>query len=191
MKLPLVAVFLLLGLQACAPTRSFIIPQHLIAPARLAIVPIKGDLGPQATDLVAAQFLARGIQAREGAPVISLIGYEANLTAGRPESPGPLQKYGQQMGVDFVLVGTAETVAGPLYAFDRVKMSLELIDVRTGKTRWAGRYGDTAWAAALNTQTDLVRAAERIVQAFDDDGADDLVRYVWPTLPKNVNLPAQ
>jgi hypothetical protein len=176
MKHPLFAVLLLLGLQACAPTRSIVIPQTPEAPARLAIVPIRGDLGRKAMDLITAQFLARGIPAREGPPVISLVGYEASLTAGRPAASGPLQKYGDQLGVDFVLVGTAETVGGPLYAFDRVKMTLQLIEVRTGEIRWVGRYGDTVWAAALTTQSDLARAAEHVVQAFDDDGADDLVR---------------
>ena len=78
--------------------------------------------------------------------------------------------------MDFVLAGTAERIVGPLYAFDRAKMTLRLIDVRTGETRWAGSYGDTVWAAALNTQMDLARAAEHIIKALDDSGADDLVR---------------
>jgi TolB-like protein len=176
MKHLLVAVLLLLGVQACAPTRSIVIPERPDAPARLAIVPLKGDLGPDAMDLIAEQFAARGIPAREGPSVISLIGYEANITDGSPASAGPLQKYGDDLGVDFILAGTAETVAGPLFTFDRVRMTLRLIDVQTGETRWIGSYGDTVWAAALNTQTDLARAAEHIVKAFDDGGADDLVR---------------
>lgn len=176
MKHLLVAVSLLLGVSACAPTRSIVIPERPDTPARLAIVPLTGDLGPEAMDLITEQLAGRGIPVREGPAVISLIGYEANITNGSPASAAPLQKYGDKLGVDFVLAGTAETVGGPLYAFDRVKMSLRLIDVRTGETRWIGSYGDTVWAAALNTQTDLARAAEHIVQAFDDGGADDLVR---------------
>lgn len=176
MKHLLVATSLLLGVQACAPTRSIVVPERPDAPANLAIVPLKGDLGPEAVDLIAQQLAARGIPAREGPSVISLIGYEANITNGSPASAGPLRKYGGKLGVDFVLAGTAETVGGPLYAFDRVKMSLRLIDVQTGEIRWIGSYGDTVWAAALNTETDLARAAEHIVQAFDEGGADDLVR---------------
>jgi hypothetical protein len=176
MKHLLVAVSLLLGVSACAPTRSIVIPERPDTPAKLAIAPLKGDLGPQAIDAIAEQFAARGIPARQGPSVISLIGYEANITDGSPASAGLLRKYGDGLGVDFVLAGTAETVGGPLYAFDRVKMNLRLIDVRTGETRWIGSYGDTVWAAALNTKTDLARAAEHIVQAFDDSGADDLVR---------------
>ena len=176
MKHLLVAASLLAGVQACTPTRSIVIPERPDKPARLAIIPLGGDLGPQAMDLVARQFAARGIPVREGPSVISLICYEANLTDGSPASAGPLRKYGDDLGVDFVVAGTAETVGGPLYAFDRVKMSLRLIDVRTGETRWIGSYGDTVWAAALNTQTDLARAAKQIVKAFDEGGADDLVR---------------
>lgn len=176
MKHLLVAMSLLAGVSACAPTRSIVIPERPDAPAKLAIVPLKGDLGPKAMDLIAGQLVARGIPAREGPSVMSLIGYEANITDGSPASAGPRRKYGNDLGVDFILAGSAETVDGPLYAFDRVKMSLRLIDVQTGETRWIGSYGDTVWAAALNTQTDLARAAEHIVQAFDDGGADDLVR---------------
>ena len=176
MKHLLVAASLLAGVQACAPTRSIVIPERPDAPARLAIVPLKGDLGPEAMNVISGELAARGIPAREGPSVISLIGYEANITDGSPASAGPLREYGRDLGVDFVVAGTAETVGGPLYAFDRVKMTLRLIDVRTGETRWIGSYGDTVWAAALNTQTDLARAAEHIVQAFDDGGADDLVR---------------
>ena len=176
MKHLLVAVSLLLGVQACAQTRSVVIPERPDAPAKLAIVPLKGDLGPEAMDVIAGELAARGIPAREGPSVISLIGYEANITDGSPASAGPLREYGADLGVDFVLAGTAERVVGPLYAYDRAKMTLRLIDVRTGETRWVGNYGDTVWAAALNSQTDLARAAEHIIKALDDSGADDLVR---------------
>ena len=176
MKRLLVAASLLLGVQACAQTRSITLPERPDAPARLAILPLKGDLGPDAMDEIAEQLAARGIPAREGPPVIRLIGYEANITDGSPTSVVLLREYGRELDVDFILAGSAETVGGPLYTFDRVKMSLRLIDVETGETRWIATYGDTVWAAALNTQTDLARAAEHIVQAFDDGGADDLVR---------------
>ena len=176
MKHLLVAASLLAGVSACAPTRSIVLTERPDTPAKLAIVPLKGGLGPEAMELITEQLAARGIPAREGPPVIRLIGYEANITNGSPASAGLLRKYGGDLGVDFILAGSAETVGGPLYAFDRVKMSLRLIDVRTGETRWIGSYGDTVWAAALNTQTDLARAAEHIVQAFDDGGADDLIR---------------
>ena len=176
MKHLLVAASLLAGVQACAPTRSVVIPERPDAAARLAIVPLKGDLGPEAMDLIAGELAARGIPAREGPSVISLVGYEANITDGSPASAGPLREYGGDLGVDFVLAGTAERIVGPLYAFDRAKMTLWLIDVRTGETRWASSYGDTVWAAALNTQMDLARAAEHIIKALDDSGADDLVR---------------
>lgn len=176
MKHLLVAVSLLLGVQACAQTSSIVIPERPDAPAKLAIVPLKGDLGPEAMDVIARELAARGIPAREGPSVISLIGYEANITDGSPASAGPLREYGDDLGVDFVLAGTAERVVGPLYAYDRAKMTLRLIDVRTGETRWVGNYGDTVWAAALNSQTDLARAAEHIIKALDDSGADDLVR---------------
>jgi TolB-like protein len=176
MKHLLVAASFLLAVQACAPTRSIVIPERPDAPARVAIVPLKGDLGPEAMDRVAEQFAARGIPVREGPSILSVIGYEANITDGSPASIGPMRKYAGDLGVDFLLAGKAETVPGPLFAFDRVRMTLQLIDVQTGETRWIGSYGDTVWAAALNTQTDLVRAAEHIALAFDEGGADNLVR---------------
>lgn len=176
MKHLMAAASLLLAVPACAPTRSIVIPERAGAPARLAIVPLEGDLGPQAMDLIAEEFAARGIAAREGASVISIVGYDANITDGSPASAGPLRKYGEDQGVDFIFAGTAETVSGPLYAFDRVKLTMHLIDVRTGQTRWIGNYGNTVWAAAINTQTDLERGAAHIVKAFDEGGADDLVR---------------
>lgn len=176
MKHLLVAASLLLGVQACAQTRSIVIPERPDAAARLAIVPLKGDLGPEAMGVIAGELAARGIPAREGPSVISLISYEAKITDGSPVSAGPLREYGSDLGVDFILAGTAERVAGPLYAYDRAKMTLRLIDVRTGETLWVGSYGDTVWAAALNSQTDLARAAEHIIKALDDSGTDDLVR---------------
>jgi TolB-like protein len=176
MKYLIAAVSVLLAVPACAQSRSIVIPERAGEPEKVAIVPFKGDLGLPAMDLIAGELAARGIPARQGASVISVVGYDTNITDSSSASAGPLQKYGEAHGVDFILAGTAETVSGPLYAFDRVKISLVLIDVRTGQTRWIGQYGDTVWAAAIDTQSDLAGGARQIVEAFDNAGADDLVR---------------
>lgn len=142
----------------------------------MAIVPFKGDYGAESVRPMAQEFAKRSIAVLEGASVISIIGYDAALTDGTPQTVSLLQKYGQALHVDFVFMGTVEAIGGPVYPFDHVKMTMQLIDVRTGQTRWIGKYGESVWTSAISTQGDISRGAKQIVEAFDDSGADDLVR---------------
>ena len=176
MKNLVAAMSLMLAVPACASTSSVTMPERAATSPKLAIVPFKGEHGPQSVDLIAQEFAKRDLATLVGASVISIIGYDIDFADASPNTANLLQRYSEELDVDFVLTGTVEAIGGPLYPFDHVKMTMRLIDVRTGQTRWIGNYGNSIWTPAISTQGDISRGAKQIAKEFDASGADDLVR---------------
>ena len=87
-----------------------------------------------------------------------------------------LSEYGNELGVDYVFVGTTSADQGPLYSYAHVFMTLRLIDVNTGKTRWVGTYGNSLWSSAISTQGDLKRGVRHITKEFISSGASKLLK---------------
>lgn len=163
-------------LASCASTSSVVIPEVAPGDARMAIVPFDGEYGSQASELIALEFAKRGIAVIEGSEVFDTFRLDTDFTEAEPERVAALKDYGDKLDVDYVFVGTAQALSGPLYSFDHVKMTMRMIDVNTGQTRWIGEYGNSLWTSAISTQGDIDRGSKHIVREFDKSGADDLIR---------------
>ena len=169
-------VAVLVGATACASTSSTVIPVADQRASKMAIVPFEGQYGAQAVDLISQEFAKRNIAVVEGSAVRDLLAIDTDLSEASPNSVTSLQAYGEQLGVRFLFTGTVEAIGGPLYSFDHVKMTMRLIDVSTGQTRWIGNYGNSMWSSAISTQGDLQRGAKHIVKEFDESGADEIIK---------------
>lgn len=176
MKIKMLAAVAALGVTGCASTSSVVIPEVATGAAKMAIVPFDGEYGRQASELIALQFAKKGIAVVEGSETFDTFRLDTDLTDAEPERVSALKDYGDKLGVDYVFVGTASALSGPLYSFDHVKMTMRMIDVNTGQTRWIGDYGNSLWTSAISTQGDLDRGAKHIVREFDKSGADDLLK---------------
>lgn len=163
-------------LASCASTSSVVIPQQTLGAAKMAIVPFEGEFGAQAVDLISQEFAKRQIAVLEGSKLKDIVGLDTDLSEMSPTYATSLSLYGRELGVDYVFTGTVNAVGGPLYSFDHIKMTMRMIDVSTGQTRWIGNYGNAAWTSAISTQGDLTRGARDLVKEFDESGADDLIR---------------
>lgn len=160
-------------LASCASTSSMIVPEA--TGARVAIVSLEGPLGSQAVDLLSQELAARGIAVVEAARAREVIGIDTDLSNATPASVQALSSYGEELGVRYLFTGTVSAVGGPLYSFDHVNMTLRLIDVQSGQTRWIGRYGNSMWTSAISTQGDLQRGAKAIVAEFVSAGGPALL----------------
>lgn len=172
----LLIVAVLVVTAGCASTSSTVIPITDQRASKMAIVPFEGQYGAQAVDLISQEFAKRNIAVVEGSTVRNLLAIDTDLSETSPNSVTSLQAYGEQLGVRFLFTGTVEAIGGPLYSFDHVKMTMRLIDVSTGQTRWIGNYGNSMWSSAISTQGDLQRGAKHIVKEFDESGADEIIK---------------
>jgi TolB-like protein len=172
----LLIVAVMVGSTACASTSSTVIPVSDQRASKMAIVPFDGQYGTQAVDLISQEFAKRNIAVVEGSKVKDLLAIDTDFSEGSPDSVTSLQAYGEQLDVRFLFTGTVEAIGGPLYSFDHVKMTMRLIDISTGQTRWIGNYGNSMWSSAISTQGDLQRGAKHIVREFDESGADDIIK---------------
>lgn len=161
---------------ACASTSSTVIPVAEPRASKMAIVPFEGQYGSQAVDLITQEFAKRNIAVVEGSSVRDVLAVDTDLSEASPDSVTSLQAYGEQLGVRFLFTGTVEAIGGPLYSYDHVKMTMRLVDVSTGQTRWIGNYGNSLWSSAISTQGDLQRGARQIVKEFDESGADEIIK---------------
>lgn len=144
---------------------------------KIAIVPFDGEYGSQTIDLISRELAKIGIPAVQGAEIVQY--YRATDMTLSDNDPGTViarKRYGEELGIDFILTGQVEGVEMPPYGFRRIKMTMKLIDINSGQTRWVGDYGKSLWTSATSTQGDLSRGARHIVKAFDESGADDIVR---------------
>lgn len=156
--------FSLLSIAGCASTSSVVIPASVGAPS-VALI-LEGPLGDQAADLISQELAVNGIGVVERARTRQVIGIDTDLNSASPDAAHSLLNYGQQLGVQYFFSGTVSAESGPLYSFPHVNMTLRLIDVRTGQTRWIGRYGNSMWTDAISQQGDLQRGSKHIVREF-------------------------
>lgn len=153
-----------LFLVSCASTSSVRLNHRKDQPA-VAVMPLKGSYGEQASDLISEQLALNGVSTVQRSQMNSILrehGYRGNLHFNQSS----LVNYGKLLGVKKMLVGTISTLNGPLYSFDHANITLKVVDVETGKISWIGRYGNSMWTSAISTQGDIQRGAKKIVQEF-------------------------
>lgn len=170
------AMLAAMALAGCASTSSMIVPEATGAPvARVAIVSLDGPMGAQAVDLISQELATKGIAVVEAARTREVVGIDTDLSVASPATVQALSSYGEELKVRYLFTGTVSTVGGPLYSFEHVNITLRLIDVRSGQTRWIGRYGNAMWTSAISTQGDLQRGTKAIVAEFISAGGPALL----------------
>jgi len=161
--IPFLFIFLLVA--GCASTSSVLLNHQASANPTVAILPLDGQLGAQASDLIAEEL------AREGIPTIDrtrllFILQEQGFRGDMRFDQSSVAQYGKTLGVKKVFSGTVTTSRGPLSSFPHVFITLKVIDVETSQVTWIGRYGDPGGTWAFSTQGDLKRGAKKIVEEF-------------------------
>ncbi len=160
---------------ACASTSSVVVGNMSKETPRVAMVKLEGELGSQAVDFLTEEFIRAGIAVVESARTRQVIAIDTDLADGSPSSVQALNRYGEQLGVSFLFVGTVETDRGPLSSYPHVFITLRLIDVKSGQSRWIGRYGNPMWSSAISTQGDLQQGAKRLVKEFSNAGGKAII----------------
>jgi TolB-like protein len=161
----IILLITLLFYAGCASTSSVMVNHSLAEKPIIAIMPLEGDYGEQASDLIAEQLALNGIPTIERAQLKTLLrenGFKENEMFNQASLP----EYGRLLGVKRMFTGTITTVSGPLYSFPHANMTLKVVDVSTGKVIWIGRYGNSMWTSAISTQGDIQRGAKAIVKEF-------------------------
>lgn len=142
----------------------------------VAILSLDGPFGAQAAELISLELAKKGVIVAERSEILNSISLDTDLSKASPEKIKMLSKYGDELGVDFVFVGTTSAEQGPLYSFAHVFMTLRLIDVKTGRTKWVGTYGNSFWSSAISTQGDLKRGVRHLTKEFIKSGASKLLQ---------------
>lgn len=128
-------------------------------------MPLQGEFGEQASDLIAEQLALNGIPTIERNQLDVLLrenGFKGNEMFDQASLP----EFGRLLGVKRMFTGTITTVSGPLYSFPHANITLKVVDVSTGRVTWIGRYGNSMWTSAISTQGDIQRGAKHIVREF-------------------------
>jgi TolB-like protein len=159
---------------ACASTSSTLLSPTASKP-NVAILPLHGLLGVQASDLIAQELTTRGIAYVEPARVRQVVTVDTDLSEANITLVDTMRSYGQQLGVKFLLFGTITTDQGPLSSYPHVFITLRLYQVETGSTIWIGRYGNSLWSSAISTQGDLQRGARDLASELVKSGAGQLL----------------
>jgi len=167
-----IAALVLVG---CASSSSVVLPATSVRAVKVALLPLDGPLGDQAVDLLSQEFAAKGIAVVERGRVVPLLALDTDLSSSSPDAVQNYGRLGDTLGVRYLFAGTVSADQGPLYSYRHVNMTLRLIDVRTGQTRWIGKYGNALWSSAISTQGDLQRGARDLVQEFVRAGGDKLL----------------
>jgi TolB-like protein len=165
-------------LTGCASTSSIVLPVSAMKSPMVAIMPLEGPLGDQASDLIAQALAEKGVGVVERAKVVNTIRVDTLGTGSAVGSTKAMSSYAQALGVRYLFSGTVSAEKGPLYSFDHVNMTLRLVDAETGQTRWIGRYGNSFWTSSISTQGDLQRGAKSIVSEFIKAGGPKLMLVV-------------
>lgn len=170
------AVFFLMPffLVSCASTSSVVLNSQTNN-STLAVLPLDGAMGNQASDLIAQELAVNDIETMAQSKIVPLVAVDTDLSASSPDAIKKYADLGERLGVKYVLTGTVSAEGGPLYSFKHVNMTLNLIDVRTGETRWIGRYGNSLWTSAISQQGDLQRGSKAIVREFVASGGKKLI----------------
>lgn len=173
----LLSIFALSFAVGCASTAtsSMVIPLSTGNPD-VAIVPLDGALGVQAADLLSQELIGNGIAVVETSKVRSIVSIDTDLSASSPNSIDSLNSLGEQLEVDYLFTGTVTEDRGPLSSFPHVFITLRLIGIESGQTRWIGKYGDSKWTSAMSTQGDLKRGVTQLVKEFVKSGGAEIIQ---------------
>jgi curli biogenesis system outer membrane secretion channel CsgG len=169
----LFTIFSVFFLASCASTTSVIPAAQTAAGALLVVMPLEGEYGTQASDMLAQQLLQEGYRVVERSrieQVLRELGYSRDFRFDASSLP----KIGNHLGVHYIIVGSNTTMGvqrqlemgGPLYSFDHVNMNLRLVSVSSGEILWAARYGNPMWTSAVSTQGDIQRGAKDLISEF-------------------------
>lgn len=171
MRTTALALTMVAAVSSCAAsTSSVVIPKAAAGAPKVAMLPLEGPFGSEATDMLTENLAEAGIATVERAKVIPMIAVDTDISPDEPAGVRSLGQYGQKLGVNYLFTGTVSTTSGPLYSYAHVFITLRLVDARTGQTRWIGRYGNPGWSSAMSTQGDLKRGARDIVKEFIKSG---------------------
>lgn len=164
MKKLLMATIVCLALCGCA-TSSIKLNRPVGSTPEVAVMPLDGPNGKQASDYITEQLAINGVMPVERAQIDSVLaehGYRENKNFDQ----STLANYGTMLGVKKLFMGTISEIGGPLCSFPHVNITLKLVDVSTGNVLWVGHYGNSLWTSAISTQGDIQRGAKCIVQEF-------------------------
>ncbi len=149
----------------CESTSSVMVDHDLSSSPTVAVIPLRGEYGEQASDLIAQELAMNAIPTVERAQLDAVLrehGFRGNPSFDQSS----LAEYGRLLGVKTLFTGTISTVSGPLYSFPHVNITLKVVDVATAKVTWIGKYGNSMWTSAVSTQGDIQRGARDIVKEF-------------------------
>jgi TolB-like protein len=161
----LILITSLLFMVGCASTSSVLVDHDASKSPTIAIIPLQGEYGQQASDLIAEQLAMNGIPTFERAQ-LDVVLEEHGFKGNEKFDQTSLAEYGRLLGVRKIFTGTITAVRGPLYSFPHVNITLKVVDVETSKVTWIGRYGNSLWTSAISTQGDIQRGAKHIVKEF-------------------------
>lgn len=164
MKKVLIGLIACLILSGCA-TSSVKLNYSSGSKPIVAVLPLDGPHGEQASDYITEQLALNGILPIERGQIDTILtehGYRDNKNFNQ----STLADYGQILGVKKLFMGTISEMRGPLYSFPHVNMTLKLVDISTGNVLWIGHYGNSMWTSAISTQGDIQRGAKFIAKEF-------------------------
>ena len=128
-------------------------------------MPLQGEYGTQAADMITQQLLEAGYRVVERSRIEQILRELGYADDTRFDS-STLPRIGNQLGVQKLFVGSITTMGSPFYSFDHVNISLRLVSVSSGEILWAAKYGNPLWTSALGTQGDIQRGAKDLVSEF-------------------------
>jgi TolB-like protein len=164
-RMTVLILALSVGSLSCASTSSVMVHPSDGGPPKIAILPLTGNLGVQASDMIAERLAMEGIATVERGhldEVMREVGFKDNAMFDQSSLP----EYGKLLGVKVLLTGSVTSSRGLLSSYAHVFITLKAVDVATGKVTWIGRYGNSKWSSATSTQGDLERGAKDIVREF-------------------------
>jgi TolB-like protein len=163
---PLVIAALLLT--SCATTTVKSSSFRPLATGKIAVMPLSGDYGEQAADMIGQELLMRGFRLIDHTQIDKAM-RQLGYVGDRRFDPDALPAVGKQLGLKELLVGSITEIGGPLSSYPHVNISLRLVDVETGEVLWSAKYGNPLWSSATSTQGDIQRGAALLGQAFARD----------------------
>lgn len=152
-------------LTSCVSTTSVIPAKGASSGPLLAVMPLEGEYGSQASDMIAQQLMERGYRVVERSRIEQVL-HELGYSSDNRFDSSTLPRIGNQLGVQRLFVGSITTIGGPLYSFDHANISLRLVSVSSGEILWAAKYGNPMWTSAMSTQGDIQRGAKDLVAEF-------------------------
>lgn len=166
-------LFFMAFITSCASTTSVSPSAGATSGPLLAVMPLDGELGTQASDMITHKLLESGFRMVERSQidqVLKELGYAGN----RRFADFSLPKIGRQLGVQKLFVGSVTAAGGPLSSFEHVNINLRLVSVSSGEILWAAKYGNPMWTSAMSTQGDIQRGARDLVNEFESTYAKQL-----------------